>query len=227
MHLQHSQSTVRARAGAPGRSARLAAPGSSGAHACSCAARAQASKANLASVKGELLQLVGNTSRGVSTSPSDLKAIQEAVAELKAAGAGATTTGPQQSGTWELVWTSEKETLFILERAPLFGTKAGDVYQVIDIGSGGSGGYLQNVITFPPEGSFIVDSSLAVEGPQRVAFSFNAATLKLPGGKKLGLPPFGKGWFDNLYLDEELRVSYDSRGDTLITRRAGPPRRFT
>lgn len=33
--------------------------------------------------------------------------------------------------------------------------------------------------------------------------------------------------FDNLYLDEELRVSYDSRGDTLITRRAGPPRRFT
>lgn len=87
-----------------------------------------------------------------------------------------------------------QETLFILERAPLFGTKAGDVYQVIDIGSGGSGGYLQNVITFPPEGSFIVDSSLAVEGPQRVAFSFNAATLKLPGGKKLGLPPFGKGW---------------------------------
>ncbi len=63
-------------------------------------------------------------------------------------------------------------------------------YQVIDV----AGGYLQNVITFPPEGSFIVDSSLAVEGPQRVAFSFNAAGLKLPGGRKLGLPPFGKGW---------------------------------
>ncbi|KAG2425817.1 hypothetical protein HXX76_013442 [Chlamydomonas incerta] len=224
MHLQHSP--VLTRSGPQARRACSAAPGShwhGGASVRSCVARAQASKANVATVKGGLLSLVGNTSRGVSTSPSDLKAIQEAVAELKAAGAGATTTGPQQSGTWELLWTSEKETLFILERAPLFGTKAGDVYQVIDIG----GGYLQNVITFPPEGSFIVDSSLAAEGPQRVAFSFNAATLKLPGGRKLGLPPFGKGWFDNLYLDEDLRVSYDSRGDTLITRRAGPPRRFT
>ncbi|KAG2447547.1 hypothetical protein HYH02_007471 [Chlamydomonas schloesseri] len=219
--LQHSSSRCHRR----GRAASIAAPGShwNVTRGRAGVAQAQASKAQVASVKQELLRLAGTTSRGVSTSPSDLKAIQEAVAELKAAGAGATTTGPQQSGTWELVWTSEKETLFILERAPLFGTKAGDVYQVIDV----AGGYLQNVITFPPEGSFIVDSSLAVEGPQRVAFSFNAAGLKLPAGRKLGLPPFGKGWFDNLYLDDELRVSYDSRGDTLITRRAGPPRRFT
>ncbi|KXZ51695.1 hypothetical protein GPECTOR_11g145 [Gonium pectorale] len=91
------------------------------------------------------------------------------------------------------------ETLFILERSPLFGTQAGGVYQVICMeGSNGTGGssegFLQNVITFPPEGAFIVDSSLAVAGGQRMDFSFTAAKLKLPGGKALGLPPFGKGW---------------------------------
>ncbi|GLI63932.1 hypothetical protein VaNZ11_007073 [Volvox africanus] len=181
------------------------------------------------SVKQELLEVVSRTGRGVSTSPADLRSIQNAVAELRRAGEGTETTGKEQTGIWELVWTSEKETLFILERAPLFGTKAGAVYQVIDTDSssnGGSSSYLQNVITFPPEGAFIVDSSLTVAGRQRVEFGFTGAKLKLPGGTTLGLPPFGKGWFDNLYLDGDLRVSYDSRGDTLITRRVGPPRRF-
>ena len=56
------------------------------------------------------------------------------------------------------------------------------------------GGWLQNVITFPPEGAFIVDSSIAIAGPQRTEFQFGAATLKLPAGRVLPLPPFGKGW---------------------------------
>jgi hypothetical protein len=34
------------------------------------------------------------------------------------------------SGTWRLVWTTEKETLWIIKNAGLFGTKAGEVYQV-------------------------------------------------------------------------------------------------
>lgn len=62
--------------------------------------------------------------------------------------------------------------------------------QVIDV----EGGLLQNVITFPPEGAFIVDSAVSTAGPQRTEFQFNAATLKLPAGRKLPLPPFGKGW---------------------------------
>lgn len=62
--------------------------------------------------------------------------------------------------------------------------------QVIDV----EGGCLQNVITFPPEGAFIVNSSISIAGPQRTEFQFNAATLKLPGGRALPLPPFGKGW---------------------------------
>lgn len=34
------------------------------------------------------------------------------------------------SGTWKLLWTTEKETLWILKNAGLFGTQGGDVYQV-------------------------------------------------------------------------------------------------
>jgi len=34
------------------------------------------------------------------------------------------------SATWRLVWTTEKETLWIIQNAGLFGTKAGEVYQV-------------------------------------------------------------------------------------------------
>lgn len=94
--------------------------------------------------------------------------------------------------------------------------------QVIDVDQGS----LQNVITFPPEGRFVVDSGLAVAGPQRCTFRFRAATLRLPGGKSLGLPPFGQGWFNTVYADGDVRVARDSRGDTLVVARDGPPRAF-
>lgn len=62
--------------------------------------------------------------------------------------------------------------------------------QVIDVDAG----TLQNVIEFPPEGAFVVDSSIEVVGPQRTEFQFTQATLQLPNNGKLSLPPFGKGW---------------------------------
>ena len=66
-------------------------------------------------------------------------------------------------------------------------------------------GYLQNVITFPPKSAFVVDSSIEVAGDKRVNFQFTGAALQLPS-RSFGLPPFGKGWFDNVYMDEEIRV---------------------
>lgn len=56
------------------------------------------------------------------------------------------------------------------------------------------GASLQNVITFPPEGAFIVNSSIEVVGPQRTSFQFTSATVQLPKDRKLQLPPFGAGW---------------------------------
>jgi hypothetical protein len=53
--------------------------------------------------------------------------------------------------------------------------------------------YLQNVITFPPDGAFIVNSSISIDGPQRTQFKFTSATLKLPS-RSINVPPFGQGW---------------------------------
>ena len=61
--------------------------------------------------------------------------------------------------------------------------------QVIDT----DGAWLQNVITFPPEGAFIVNSSIEVASDQRMQFKFQDAVFKV-NGRNFTLPPFGKGW---------------------------------
>lgn len=118
--------------------------------------------------------------------------------------------------------THAQETLWIVKNAPLFGTRAGDVYQVIDTGAG----TLQNVITFPPDGAFIVDSTISVQSAQRMGFKFSAATLKLRS-RNVRLPPVGAGWFESVYCDDVLRVAKDVRGDTLVVLRDGEPRTFS
>ena len=82
-----------------------------------------------------------------------------------------------------------QETLFILKRAPWFRTAAGDVFQIIDLAAG----TLQNVIEFPPDGAFVVDSSAVDEGGRRVGFKFSGASLR-GRGWKYGVPPRGTGW---------------------------------
>ncbi|KAI3435994.1 hypothetical protein D9Q98_002051 [Chlorella vulgaris] len=167
-----------------------------------------------------LLTSIEGSERGLCTANGD--AVLAAAMELAQLGIGQTNTDDRLSATWRLLWTTEKETLFILKRAPWLRTAAGDVFQVIDV----EGASLQNVITFPPEGAFIVNSSIEVVGPQRTSFQFTSATVQLPKDRKLQLPPFGAGWFDTVYMDDEIRVAQDSRGDTLVVARDGPPRRF-
>eukprot|EP00798_Chlamydomonas_sp_ICE-L_P026148 gene26148-11872_t len=154
-----------------------------------------------------LLAVIEECDRGLSTSAEAREQIEEAVQTLEGL-QSKPTTGKDLSGTWALAWTTEKETLWILANAGLFNTEAGDV------------------ITFPPEGAFIVDSSISVEGEQRTSFQFTSATIKLPNDKDIKLPPFGKGWFDTVYSSGSLRIARDIRGDLLICRKEGPPRKF-
>lgn len=35
------------------------------------------------------------------------------------------------------------------------------------------------------------------------------------------------GWFDTVYVDLNIRVAQDSRGDTLVVARDGQPRTFS
>ncbi|XP_029129036.1 probable plastid-lipid-associated protein 11, chloroplastic isoform X2 [Cajanus cajan] len=142
------------------------------------------------SAREHLLALIADQDRGLRTQsdPAKRAAIVETIDAMAAARRGSVTTGDALSATWRLLWTTEKEQLFIIEKAPLFGTRAGDVLQVIDVRER----TLNNVITFPPDGVFFVRSGIEVASPQRVNFRFTSAVLR---GKnwEIPLPPFGQG----------------------------------
>ena len=100
------------------------------------------------------------------------------------------------TGSWKLTFTSEQETLFILKNAALFGTEAGDVWQVID----DDANLLQNVITFPPAGRFQVNSSLQTDESKSIRrnFKFNQAKLVVGDAdwnhvRTIPFPPYGQG----------------------------------
>ncbi|XP_059431370.1 probable plastid-lipid-associated protein 11, chloroplastic isoform X1 [Corylus avellana] len=168
-------------------------------------------------VKRHLLSLISDQDRGIKTQkdPARRASIVEAIDAMAVLGRDTVTTGASLSATWRLLWTTEKEQLFIVENARLFGTQAGDVLQVIDVEKM----TLNNVITFPPDGVFFVRSGIEIASPQRVNFRFTGAVLR---GKnwEIPLPPFGQGWFESVYLDDELRVVKDIRGDYLVVDRA-------
>lgn len=170
------------------------------------------------SAKQNLLGLIADQERGLKTQrdPTRRASIVAAIEDLAELGRDTVTTaGDSLSATWRLLWTTEKEQLFIIEKAYLFGTRTGDVLQVIDVDTR----TLNNVITFPPDGVFFVRSAIDIASEQRVNFSFTSAVLR---GKdwEIPLPPFGQGWFDNLYIDDEIRVVKDIRGDYLVVDRA-------
>ncbi|XP_050282257.1 probable plastid-lipid-associated protein 11, chloroplastic [Quercus robur] len=169
------------------------------------------------SAKRHLLSLISDQDRGLKTQrdPPKRASIVEAIDALAVLGRDTVTTGGSLSATWRMLWTTEKEQLFIVENARLFGTAAGDVLQVIDV----ENKTLNNVITFPPHGVFFVRSVIEIASPQRVNFRFTSAVLR---GKnwEFPLPPFGQGWFETVYLDDEIRVVKDIRGDYLVVDRA-------
>jgi hypothetical protein len=60
------------------------------------------------------------------------------------------------------------------------------------------------------------DLSIPDEDGQRTDFVFTNTVIDLGKWGKYSLPPLGKGWFDTIYLDEDLRVDVNSRDDILI-----------
>ncbi|KDO85652.1 hypothetical protein CISIN_1g027529mg [Citrus sinensis] len=121
------------------------------------------------SAKQELLNLIADQDRGLKTQkdPNKRSSIIKAIDDMAVLGSDMDTTGDSLSATWRLLWTTEKEQLFIIEKAYLFGTQTGDVLQVIDVEKK----VLNNVITFPPDGVFFVRSNIEIASPQRVNFS--------------------------------------------------------
>ncbi|CAI5961604.1 unnamed protein product [Closterium sp. NIES-65] len=178
-----------------------------------------------AAIKARLRAAIAKSERGVGTDEAITREILAAIESLEELGGGGraderkeapvTTSDESLSATWKLLWTTEKETLFIFKQAPLFSTTAGDTFQTIDVAKG----TLSNTITFPPSGMFDVSASIQVASAQRVTFQFTGARL-VTASWTLPVPPFGQGWFDNTYIDKEIRISRDSRGDVLVTERS-------
>ncbi|KAL1503473.1 hypothetical protein AB1Y20_011957 [Prymnesium parvum] len=123
-------------------------------------------------------------------------------------------------GRWDIVWTTEAELLFLTSKG-FFGLPCTAAYQVI--GDEADESPLRNRIEFDNRnggtGWLNVGSSFApsVRGG-RVNFKFKSCSARWTSFE-VPLPPVGTGWFEVVYLDDELRVAKDSRGDLQVCRR--------
>lgn len=106
------------------------------------------------------------------------------------------------------IWTSEKEINFFIDRG--ITTKEGVTQEI-------RGNVLKNGIEFVNGGGLFVSGKLQLleQDGKRTNFAFDSATLDLQW-IKIPFPPIGKGYFDTIYLDDDLRIDTNSRNDILI-----------
>jgi hypothetical protein len=187
-------------------------------------------------LKAQLLGLCsevdGGSRLGAGTDAAGVQRIEllmNALAELNPTEAPASSA--RLCGSWEIIWTTESELLALTANGFL-GLPCQSAYQTItrerqdgsppsppSSPSGVSYAYtLQNSIDF--DGGFLrVDSSCEPSASGgRVDFRFESCTARWRA-LELPLPPVGSGWFDVLYLDDDLRLCKDVRGDLQICRR--------
>eukprot|EP00897_Mesotaenium_endlicherianum_P008649 jgi/Mesen1/7812/ME000413S07063 len=139
-------------------------------------ARSSKAASEIQLAKADLLDAIARSERGLRKDGATRKQIMGPIEALRELSKESVTTGESLSATWKLLWTTEKETLFIFEKAPLFRTQAGDTFQPIDLAAGTLG----NVITFPPSGAFLVKASVQVASSQRINFRCLLLLLRTP-----------------------------------------------
>ncbi len=168
-------------------------------------------------VLDELMTVVKEDNRGIQSSKREQ--IESIIDKLSEASKNSKTNNNNNnnntedsklSARWKLLWTSEKETLFLLETF-----KGSTAYQTINVKEKTLG----NTVEFSGGNTFLVESEIKIENETKVEFTFTSAGLKFSNGFMLPVPPVGKGWFDNVYVGDRYRVARDSRGDTLIVER--------
>ena len=164
--------------------------------------------------KQQLLDLCAGSNYGVEA--IDRNRLDELIDELAAANpTPRPAESPKFSGNWKLLWTTESELLFAVEKGLFAAGPCVGVEQTIDVANG----RLENVVLFDNDSRLFVGSSIEPDAADasgvRFNFAFSSCSLRWRG-YDIPLPPVGKGWGDLLYLDDDLRVQRDVRGDLLI-----------
>ena len=165
----------------------------------------------------ELLAQVECANKGLDKSnQKEVLSSMGAIVERSLNSKGSTVNKRKLEGTWDLLYTTEKETLFFYKNG-LFGAKCTYISQSIDLDSN----LINNVISFDKGKEFSVLGAISVDdgAPKRINFKFTSASLKFSEKFKLAVPPVGEGWFDTLYVDDSYRISHDVRGDWLLSKR--------
>ena len=178
--------------------------------------RASSSRASSSSSSSSLFELVDASRRGVGVAPNDdarrdiERAIDALASTTRAKGDDARSNNAKSYARWELAYTTEKETLWLLGLKTRSKTRA---FQTLREDAK----TLSNEVVFNDgEVVFKVDAVVEESSRATMKFRFTAASLTFRDKFSIPIPPVGSGWFENVYVDDERRVSRDSRGDTLI-----------
>lgn len=178
------------------------------------------------------LYTICQTNYGKNT-PSIRQDIESLITQLQPYNNNTPTTFKLLQSKWIVLWTSEKEINFFIEK----GICTTQITQTLyysnkedEDDDGNTNMMLQNWIPFSSSSGFGVTgtiiqpaASIASDNNKnnilRTEFNFTSAKLDIGKWGTYNFPPIGSGWFDTVYLDEELRIDLNSRNDILICRR--------
>ena len=137
---------------------------------------------------------------------------------------GRSSRGGDLAGTWDLEWTTEADVHAISRWLPV-----SRIQQRIKKEGGALGlGEVCNLMGLSLPGGLPARLEAVADVQEssstRLAYSFRSFALvlgKRDGSARVPLPVMGAGWTEATYLDADLRVMQNSRGDTLILTRSG------
>ncbi|KAA8498463.1 hypothetical protein FVE85_6048 [Porphyridium purpureum] len=186
-----------------------------------------------------LLELGRRTARGVDVSRTDTQMLDEMVRNLlelqsRSIGQGEDDVGaaPDEAfvGRWDLKMSTETELVRLMRGSwPLAPAQAvyQDVESVPTIEAPRA--KLTNVVGYGANRSLRVSAQYSAERTPgsvhgwRCPFVFESTTIALGAGRSLSLPfAIGRGYFDVLYMDAQMRVDRDKNGWINVYTYAGP-----
>lgn len=121
-------------------------------------------------------------------------------------------------GKWRILYTTEDEVNVFVKLGLVREGREGAIREITqDL----LGGRIDNTIPFQNGGYLAVSGTTVADNTNimRTNFQFTEAKLSLMwwrGGEPITLPPVGKGWFDTMYIDEDIRCDVNSRNDILV-----------